>query len=310
MTTLVWAYSESEDAANELSSAANEIANATGGQAAVVEIGTARANVGAANKLILKTSAKPPYIPGVVSEMIFRASEKLKPSVILVGSTRQGREVAARLAAKMGAGCMSDTFAFRISGQMLLGERNVYAGRVLAQLNAPMPCVATVKPGAYPAAKSSPATTQEFDAGDVVSKVTVLKTTKKEAGNIDLRKAKTIVSVGRGMKKKEDVQLIQGLASSLGAAVGCSRPISSDLGWLPEECHIGLTGVSVNPDLYFAIGISGQLQHVAGIKDSKVIAAINSDKDAPIFQAADYGIVGDMYQIVPALQKALTARNR
>ena len=112
------------------------------------------------------------------------------------------------------------------------------------------------------------------------------------------------------MKKKEDVAMFESLAESLGAAIGCSRPISSDLGWLPEECHIGLTGVSVKPDLYLAIGISGQLQHVAGIKDSRIIAAINSDKDAPIFQASDYGVVGDLYQLVPALQKLLSSRVR
>jgi electron transfer flavoprotein alpha subunit len=193
---------------------------------------------------------------------------------------------------------------------MLLGERNVYAGRVLARMTAPIPCVATVKVGAYPTSSQPSPSVQEFDAGEVTSRVKVLKTTKKEKGNIDLRKAKTIVAVGRGIKKKEDVAMIEGLAASLGAAVGCSRPISSDLGWLPEECHIGLTGVSVRPDFYLAIGISGQLQHVAGIKDSKVIASINSDKDAPIFQASDYGIVGDLYQVIPALQKLLGSKSR
>lgn len=310
MTTLLWAYSESDDVANELSTAANEIANATGGQSAVLETGKPRAIVRAASKLVLKTAAQPPYTPEVVSELIFRASQKLKPSVILVGSTRQGREVGARLAARLGTGSLSDAFGLKVSGQMLLGERNAYAGRVLARMSAPIPCVATVKVGAYSASSESGSSIQEFDAGDVAPRVKVLKTTKKETSSVDLRKAKTIVAVGRGMRKKEDVAMMQALATSLGAAIGCSRPISSDLGWLPEECHIGLTGVSVSPELYIAVGISGQLQHVAGIKDSKVIAAINSDKDAPIFQASDYGVVGDLYQIVPALQRLLSSKNR
>ncbi|HYB45281.1 MAG TPA: electron transfer flavoprotein subunit alpha/FixB family protein [Nitrososphaerales archaeon] len=310
MTLLVWAYSESDEAANELSTAANEIANAASGQSVELEVGAPRTGVAAGSKLVLKTSSQPPYAPEIVSEMIFRASEKFKPSVILVGSTRQGREVAARLAAKLGAGSLSDAFGLNVSGQMLVCDRNAYAGRVLARMSAPMPCVATVRAGSYPANTDSESSMQEFDPGEVVTSVKVLRTTRKEVGKVDLRKAKTIVAVGRGMKRKEDVTLIEGLASSLGAAVGCSRPISSDLGWLPEECHVGLTGVSVSPELYLAIGISGQLQHVAGIKDSKVIAAINSDKDAPIFQAADYGVVGDLYQVVPALQKLLSARIR
>jgi len=308
VTPLVWAYSESDEAANELSSAANQIANASAGQSTILEVGKPRDGVRGNNKLVLKSSARPPYTSEVVSEMIFRAAQKFKPSVILVGSTRQGREVAGRLAAKMGAGSMSDAFALRISGQMLFGSRNVYAGRVVAQMSAPLPSIATVRIGAYPPESAASAKVQEFEAGDVPSRVKILRATKKESGSIDIRKAKTVVSVGRGIKKKEDISMMEGLAKTMGAALGCSRPISSDLGWLPEECHIGLTGISVSPELYLAVGISGQLQHVAGIKDSKVIAAINSDKDAPIFQAADYGIVGDLYQLVPAIQRAFSAR--
>jgi electron transfer flavoprotein alpha subunit len=114
-----------------------------------------------------------------------------------------------------------------------------------------------------------------------------------------------VVSAGRGFANKEDLEMAVELAEAMGGAVGCSRPLSSDLGWLGEEQQIGLTGSHVHPRLYVAVGISGQLQHVVGIKDSKVIVAINKDKEAPIFQVADYGVVGDLYQVLPAFTKVL-----
>lgn len=308
MTPLVWAYSESEEVANELSTAAKEIADSAGGEAVLLEMDRPRDGVKADQKLVLKSGSVPSPLPEVAAELIYRATKKSQPSVILVGATRQGREVASRLGVKLGTGSMSEVFKLGVSGKMLQGERNVFAGRVVAKMSAPMPCVATVKVGAYPPASGASGSVSVVDVGEVNPRVKVIQSTKKEAGNVDLRKAKVIVSAGRGVKRKEDLPMLEGLARAFGAALGCSRPLSADLGWLPEECHIGLTGINVSPDLYLAVGISGQLQHVAGIKDSKVIAAINSDKEAPIFQAADYGIVGDLYQVVPALQRKLGTR--
>ncbi len=308
MSSLVWAYSESEETANEVSAAATSIANSDGGRAVVVELGQARAGVKAERKLVLKSGSNTLFLPESAAEAIFRAARKASPSAVLVGGTKQGREVASRLAAKLGTGCMSEVFRLGITGQMLMGERNVFSGKVLARMSAPMPCVATIMAGAYPPAKGETGAVEELDVGEINSKVKLLQTTKKQAGAVDLRSAKVIVSAGRGVKNKEDLRIIEELAQKLGGALGCSRPLSSDLGWLPEECHIGLSGVTVRPDLYLAVGISGQLQHVAGIKDSRIIAAINSDKDAPIFQAADYGVVGDLYQVVPALHRVLASR--
>ena len=308
MSQEVWAYSESESVANEMLSAANEVANAIAGRAVMVEISSDRAGTSSLGKKLVIKSSDPAQSPEAVAEAIHRAAGRLSPAVVLVGSTKNGREVASRLAVKLSTGCLSDVYKLTSDGKALIGERGEYAGKVQTKVSANMPCIAMVKVGSYPAATGMQGEVAEASVGELESKSKTLSVRKKETATVDLRAAKVIVSAGRGVKKKEDLSIIDSLAKAMGGTMGCSRPLSSDLGWLPEEYHIGLTGVNVKPDLYLAVGISGQLQHVAGMKDSKVVAAINTDKEAPIFQAADYGIVGDLYQVVPALEKVIAAR--
>jgi electron transfer flavoprotein alpha subunit len=307
----VWAFSESAAVANEIVSAANEVAAACSGRAVVVEVGRARSSVSSPGvKLIIKGKDLTDESPEMAAGALYLAAKETNPAVILVGATRNGKEVASRLAVKLGRGCLPDLSRVSVDGTMLVGERNEYAGKVLTKLGSQLPCVAAIKVGAYPAFSGSGGEVLEKDVGAVARSSRISAVKKRETGTVDLRAAKLIVSAGRGVKKKEDLKMVEDLAKTLGGALGCSRPLSSDLGWLPEECHVGLTGINVKPELYLAVGISGQLQHVAGIKDSKVIAAINKDKDAPIFQAADYGIVGDLYQVLPAIQKVLSSRQR
>jgi electron transfer flavoprotein alpha subunit len=306
----IWAYSENEAVANEVASAAAEVAKAMSAEAVVVDIGEPRGTLQAKSKLVVRG----PKGQGITAEMnaeaLFRAATMSKPIAVLVGATRDGREIAARLAAKMKVGCISEASKLTVEGEKLVAERNAFAGKVIATVACGLPAVATVKVGAYSRLPQPGGEVKEVDVGEVQSKVRLLERRVKEAGAVDLKSAKIIVSAGRGVKNKDDLAMIEALAREMGGALGCSRPLSSDLGWLPEEHHIGLTGITVTPDLYIAVGISGQLQHIAGMKDSKVVAAINTDKDAPIFQASDYGIVGDLYRVVPALRKALASRRK
>jgi electron transfer flavoprotein alpha subunit len=308
MSFKVWAFSETPELANEVAAAAGGLASSAGGGFTVVSLDGTGSALAGDDKLVLNASSTLADSPDLAAEALARAARESNPDVVLIGSSRNGKEIAARLALKLGLPCVSDLFGLSVAGGALRGRRNVFAGKLLAEVAEPLPCVATVKVGSYPSLPASSAKALEKEMGDFKSMTRVIERREKKRGTVDLRNAKLIVSAGRGVKKKEDLALISDLADMLGGAVGCSRPLSSDMGWLPEEHHIGLTGVSVHPDLYLAVGISGQLQHVAGIKDSKVIAAINSDKSAPIFEAADYGVVGDLYLVLPAMIKELRGR--
>ncbi|HYB07412.1 MAG TPA: electron transfer flavoprotein subunit alpha/FixB family protein [Nitrososphaerales archaeon] len=308
MSPKVWAFSEAAEVANEVAAAAKELSGAAGGSFTVLWLDADDPRLAGEDRLVLKAGSPLAGSPEASAEAIARAAKEVSPEVILVGATRNGKEVAARLAVKLGRPCISDVFGISLVNGSLRGRRNAFAAKIMAEVAAPLPCIATVKVGTYPSLPKSSANAAERLVGDVQTKTRVLERREKPKGTVDLKGAKLIVAAGRGVKKKEDLSLISSLASELGGAVGCSRPLSSDMGWLPEEHHIGLTGVSVHPDLYLAVGISGQLQHVAGIKDSKVIAAVNTDKSAPIFEAADYGVVGDLYSVLPAVAREIQSR--
>jgi len=242
--------------------------------------------------------------------VIADAAKAEDPDVVFIAATQRGKEIAARLAARLNTGLCSGCTGFKVDKEkkVLALERMLFAGLAIQTLvPSTRPQMATVAPRTF-----DPAAPQEGREGSIrelpaipPSPVKVVSRTAKVREAVDITEAKIVVCVGRGVEKKEDVELARELARVLGGEVGCSRPVAEELHWLPEEVYLGISGKKVKPDLYVGVGVSGQIQHVTGIRDAKVIFAINKDENAPIFDAADYGIVGDLYQVVPKLIQEL-----
>jgi len=237
------------------------------------------------------------------------AVEACSPDIILIASTKDGKEFGAKLAAKLDKPLAVDCMDVRLDGGNLEIDRIMYGGSAVStQVFTTKPAIATIGPRTY-----DPPELDEGRTGEIVdlnaeipaAKATITNETQKTSESVDLTAATIIVSCGRGIKNKEDIAMVEKLAKTLDAEVGCSRPIASDLKWLSVDHWVGLSGKKVKPQMYIALGISGQIQHLAGMRDSKVIVAINKDADAPIFKAADYGIVGDIYKIVDELAAKL-----
>jgi electron transfer flavoprotein alpha subunit len=232
-----------------------------------------------------------------------------KPSVVLVPFTSLGKDLAPRVAAKVGAGLATDCVALSAKDGRLVGRRPMYAGKAYATVEwAGEPQLATLRPNVFALGTKDPSRTAavvKSSAGAAArARVTAVRATAQ--GKVQLTEAQVIVSGGRGLKGPENFPLVEGLAEAMGAAVGASRAVV-DAGWVDHQMQVGQTGKTVSPSLYVACGISGAIQHLAGMSSSKIIVAINKDKDAPIFKVADYGIVGDVFEVLPKLTEAAKA---
>lgn len=233
-----------------------------------------------------------------------------KNEAVLIGSNKNGKELAGRLAAKFDTGCVTDCTNVYVKDKKLTTERIVYSGNAVAvEQFTSYPQIVTIPPKVFnPLPKNDKnkgeVTKKKIDFEKSSSKIVKVHEMKSEGVNVE--EAEIIVSCGRGFKKKEDIKMISELADVLkGRTIGCSRPIAADLKWLSDDHWIGLSGHKVKPKLYIACGISGQIQHIAGMRDSGVVVAINKDPEALIFKSADYGIVGDLYQVLPKLTTAI-----
>ena len=228
-----------------------------------------------------------------------------RPGAVWMGATARGRDLAPRLATRMGGACIPDIIGFE-QGHYL---RSVYGGKAQILVDrdgAGGVPVLTLRPNIFPAAQATggvaPVESFDFEMPDLRARVKEVLLSAE--GGVDLTEARIIVSGGRGIKGPENYKLIEDLASLLGGAAGASRAVV-DAGWVSHSHQVGQTGKVVSPDLYIALGISGAIQHLAGMNSSKCIVAVNKDPEAPIFKIADYGIVGDLFEIVPLLQDEL-----
>ena len=226
------------------------------------------------------------------------------PRAVVSSASAEGRVLAGATAAKLGAAVIARGLKLTASGDATLVERSDLDGRVVETVTCTGPVVTFYAGGDAPARGGAPAPIEAV-AALAPADIVVEQVEPAAGADAGITNARVVVSVGRGLKKKEDLALIQGLALALGAEIGCSMPVADDLGWVEKERYVGRSGQQIAPQLYIAVGIQGAPQHMEGVREAKVVVGINNDPDAPIFKSADYGILGDLYAVVPALQAAL-----
>jgi electron transfer flavoprotein alpha subunit len=233
-------------------------------------------------------------------------AREIQPAIVLVGATAMGRDLAPRLAAQLGVGVASDCVALEIEDGRLAATRPIFAGKALAKVKLDGdPQVATVRPNVLAAPEPDPGATaavEPVDAAVGEVRAKVVDIIGAGEGEIDVAEADIIVSGGRGVAGPEGFAPIRSLAKTLRAAVGASRA-AVDAGWIEHAHQVGQTGKTVTPNLYIACGVSGAIQHLAGMKTAKVIVAVNKDPEAPIFKLANYGIVADLFDVVPLMEE-------
>ncbi len=249
-----------------------------------------------------------PYSPDAYAAIIADQVKQRQAGIVLMAATATGKDVMPRVAQLLGVSLAQDCTEVSLQGADLVFTRPLYGGKILADvILTSWPILATIRPRSIPAEDRVLAPDCVLPNVITPEPLTIVETVSSvRSGRPDVTEAEIVVSGGRGMGGPENWDILEDLVDALGpkATLACSRPVSDD-GWRPHDEHVGQTGRSIAPDLYIACGISGAIQHVAGIAGSKCIVAINRDAEAPIFKVADYGIVGDLFEVVPALAKAV-----
>lgn len=315
MTVLIFAES-SEGKIRKSSLEAVAYAKAMGGSVTAIALGTIDAaelqslgKYGAEKVLHVADERLNQGILAAYTTAIAKAMDETKADVLVVANSSLGTPVAARVATRLGAAFASNVVELPITANGFVVKRSIYTGKAFSfvEMKGAKKVIAIKKNAAELKEVGGTATVVSlavtFNESDFGAKIV---STEKATGEVLLPEANIVVSGGRGMKGPEHWGILEELAKTLHAATGCSKPVS-DMNWRPHHEHVGQTGVKVAPQLYIAIGISGAIQHLAGVNSSKCIVVINKDADAPFFKAADYGIVGDAFDVVPKLTEALKA---
>lgn len=293
----------------ELAATARKLADQTGDEVSAILLGAGVEGLAAelgkygVDKVFVgDNAAMEPYVTEAHAAVVAKVVKENDPAILLLGASVQGKDLSARVAAKLATGLATDCTDVKLDGGKLVAIRPMYAGKCFGEIvsNA-TPAIASLRPNVFPAVEvAKAAAVVKVDAAVEAQKSKVLEVQKDTSGKVDLTEANVIVSGGRGMKGPEGFPILEELAEVLKGTVGASRA-AVDAGWRPQKDQVGQTGKVVSPNLYIACGISGAIQHLAGMSSSKCIVAINKDAEAPIFTKADYGVVDDLFKVVPEL---------
>ena len=241
----------------------------------------------------------------IYAKLIAEVAQEVDAGIVILSHTSTGKSIAGSIAIRLDAGLVSAVSTLPEVGQDLRVRRLVFSGKAIAHYELTSTRkVLSLATNAFPPEEIGSTVTVESLSKSVGNSVLVQKEIKKQSGSVALPEAELVVSGGRGFKGPENWSILEELAGTLGAATACSRPVA-DSGWRPHHEHVGQTGVAISPNLYIAIGISGAIQHLGGVNNSKTIVVVNKDPEAPFFKAADYGVVGDLFDVIPALTEAI-----
>lgn len=299
----------------EAASYASKAASEMGGDVVAVTAGNIEGDAGLGTygvAKVLNAAGANTSDSGQLSKAVAGAAEESGAKVIVMSHDHAGKLVSARVSVRLNAGIVAGAIALPATADGFVVKKSVFSGKAMADVEIKTDYkVITIMPNSFGLHSDDKGTAEvaalSADLGQSSVTVREFKPTSTD-GSIPLPEADLVVSAGRGLKGPENWGLVEELAGELGAATACSRPVS-DIGWRPHHEHVGQTGIAIRPNLYIAIGISGAIQHLAGVNGSKVIVVVNKDPEAPFFKAADYGIVGDAFEVVPKLTEALKRFN-